>query len=666
MLRLTLPACAPLCALLLAACGDKDDGPTEDTALPACDDADDDGVCDAADCDPDDPYTYPGANDIPYDGKDNDCAGDGDLVDVDGDGFVGVNGGGDDCNDGNPTVYPGAAEVCYDGIDQDCGGTEDSTDCDGDGFDGRGDNASDCDDEDPSIYPGAEEIWYNGVNNDCSNYLDSDYDADGDGDDHEDYGGTDCDDTDPLTAGGNAEIWDGRDRNCDGTLDGVDLGDGFKVWVGDKGVDDGWLGMGLAVLDDYDGDGWATLAASGYGSADGGNDGVLYLLDVGDEDGQPVKVAHAVITGAEGEFFGMDVANVGDLDGDGLDELLAGGPLVGGSGEAVLFLGSDLAGGGALTTADAHASLSGNDYVGLEVTGLGDVDGDGINDLAAGTGWLGPTHIMVYSGADAVGGGSLSAIHALAQIDADGGYGGMTAWGPDLDGDGRAEVLAPGATATFGYIAPINAVDASMGTQILLADVPYIRGEDSSSGLGLTTGWLADITGDGYAELVLRAYNQDGDATESGVLYLVNGDQLPTTEDLYAADLAFATVAGTQTYGHLGSAERGADFDGDGLEDLLVHQSGDREMAWSQEGDTGVLASLQVLPGAALAAGGAVSLADGAMALGISGSNDDDLLGYGNALGDLDGDGDPDLAVGAPAAFAGAGYLFVLLNQLSD
>ena len=53
----------------------------------ACDetvDRDCDGVEDAADCDPDDPYTYPGADDIPYDGIDNDCAGDGDLVDVDG------------------------------------------------------------------------------------------------------------------------------------------------------------------------------------------------------------------------------------------------------------------------------------------------------------------------------------------------------------------------------------------------------------------------------------------------------------------------------------------------------------------------------------------------------------------------------------------------------
>ena len=36
---------------------------------------------------------------IPYDGKDNDCEGDGDLVDVDGDGYASIAARGDDCND---------------------------------------------------------------------------------------------------------------------------------------------------------------------------------------------------------------------------------------------------------------------------------------------------------------------------------------------------------------------------------------------------------------------------------------------------------------------------------------------------------------------------------------------------------------------------------------
>ena len=82
----------------LLACGDKSDDDTtggsdgdtdSDTdGAVACDpdiDADCDGVPDDEDCAPDDARTYPGAPELPYDGVDNDCAGGGDLRDVDGD-----------------------------------------------------------------------------------------------------------------------------------------------------------------------------------------------------------------------------------------------------------------------------------------------------------------------------------------------------------------------------------------------------------------------------------------------------------------------------------------------------------------------------------------------------------------------------------------------------
>ena len=134
--------------IFLLACGEKEpdvpvivDDSDTDTNTPDCDrdiDPDCDGFTRAdGDCDPNDGLVYPGATEIPYDGKDNDCAGDGDWNDVDEDGFVGASAGGDDCDDSNPEVYPGAEEICYDGIDQDCAGDvelENNNDCDGDGF----------------------------------------------------------------------------------------------------------------------------------------------------------------------------------------------------------------------------------------------------------------------------------------------------------------------------------------------------------------------------------------------------------------------------------------------------------------------------------------------------------------------------------------------------
>ena len=62
--------------LLFSACGkgdDASDGSVETGNDTGILDRDNDGFADDQDCDPDDPYTYPGADDIPYDGKDNDC-----------------------------------------------------------------------------------------------------------------------------------------------------------------------------------------------------------------------------------------------------------------------------------------------------------------------------------------------------------------------------------------------------------------------------------------------------------------------------------------------------------------------------------------------------------------------------------------------------------------
>ena len=136
------------------------------------------------DCNPENGLVYPGATEIPYDGHDNDCAGDGDWNDIDGDGYVGVSAeGGDDCDDNNPNVFPGAPEICYDGIDQDCAGDvelENNNDCDGDGHIGRGTEATDCDDEDPNVNPDASEVWYDGRDQNCDGWDDFDQDFDGD------------------------------------------------------------------------------------------------------------------------------------------------------------------------------------------------------------------------------------------------------------------------------------------------------------------------------------------------------------------------------------------------------------------------------------------------------------------------------------------------------
>ncbi|MBN2494047.1 MAG: SUMF1/EgtB/PvdO family nonheme iron enzyme [Deltaproteobacteria bacterium] len=236
-------------------------------------DEDGDGWAPPADCDDANAAVHPLAVDEPYNGVDEDCV-DGDLTDVDRDGYDGQEAGGTDCDDGDARRFPGNAEVPYDGIDQDCDGN-DLIDVDGDDHNGLEANGDDCDDTDPDVYPGAVEIPGDGIDQDCDgeDIIVIENDADGDGfvTAAEDWG-LDCDDTDPEIYPGAPERCNMLDDDCDGETD-----EGLTDWDIDGHP-------ACRDCDDYDNSVYPGAMEQAYDGEDQDCDG----LDLQDVDGDGV------------------------------------------------------------------------------------------------------------------------------------------------------------------------------------------------------------------------------------------------------------------------------------------------------------------------------------------------------------------------------------------
>ena len=172
---------------------------------------------------------------------------------VDGDGFMASNCGGNDCDDGDASVYPHSTEIDRDGIDQDCDGYDGGVDSDGDGID---------DDDEANTYgtdPNNTDSDGDGVDDgeeiaDGTDPSVADSDGDGLSDGEEAAAGTDPldadTDDDGLTDGEEADV--GSDPNSADT-DGDGLTDGEEVNTygtdpTDTDSDDDDLGDGQEVF----------------------------------------------------------------------------------------------------------------------------------------------------------------------------------------------------------------------------------------------------------------------------------------------------------------------------------------------------------------------------------------------------------------------------------
>lgn len=307
-------------------------------------------------------------------------------------------------------------------------------------------------------------------------------------------------------------------------------------------------GDAVAMIGDVNNDGFGDIAI-GSPSAGGvanerpragevhivfGSDHLPQTITLGTEAADVVRIIGQNIN----ENLGSSIANVGDVTGDSIDDLVIAAPFGDGTDPDSLSAGRAyvIAGGKDLPAtidladpAAAAAVIYGvdrSDATRLQLAGGGDLNGDGINEIV---------------------------------------YGASTADSKDNRRVDAGEVYVIFGSSTLPHSIELQALGSAGVT---------IFGVDNRDSTGRDVALVGDVNGDGYADLAIGAPEADGSdesAMSTGEVYFVLGrEAFPETLDLRipgAADLLiFGTAANTAFGSQVSSA---GDIDGDGLDDVL-------------------------------------------------------------------------------------------------
>ena len=405
--------------------------------------------------------------------------------------------------------------------------------------------------------------------------------------------------------GSNGFVINGIDANdlCNNPVSGA--GD-----INNDGIDDLIIGVKTA---NPSGKSQAGKSYVVFGSSQVGAGGTLELSNL---DGSNGFVLNGV---DEDDYSGHSLSGAGDINGDGIDDLIIGANRAdpdgkNAAGESyVVFGGSQVGAGGALelsslngTNGFAIKGIDTNDESGYSVSGAGDINEDGIDDLIIGALWAksngkdfsGQSYI-VFGGVQVGAGGTLELSNlngnngfVINSIDRGNILGESVSNAGDINNDGIDDLIigAPGARPNSNNFAGesyvvFGGVQVGAGGTLELSSLNgnngfIIKGIDENDYSGVPVSHVGDINHDGIDDLIIGANRADPNSKEyAGESYVVfGGSNVGASGILELSALNGSNgfvINGIDTENYSGYSVSGAgDINHDGVDDLMIGAPG--------------------------------------------------------------------------------------------